>query len=221
VRDGAVLPALFLDISTLVSTETERGLLGLAFHPQYAANRRFFVFYTALAGTIVVARYLVSETDPDLADPASVEVVLTIPHPGSSDHNAGMLAFGPRDGFLYVSTGNGGGVCVPSGNAQSSQFLLGKILRIDIDAQDPGLAYAAPPSNAFVGDAGYRPEIWRLGLRNPWRFAFDRLTGDLFIGDVGQDAYEEVDHQPGTLPDGSPHPGGLNFGWNVMEGPGC
>ena len=211
VRDGRVLEPPFLDIVELVGCCGERGLLSVAFHPEYAANGVFFVDYTDVNGDTVVARYRVSATDPDRADPASAETVLFVEQP-AGNHNGGLLLFGP-DGYLYVGLGDGGG-----GNGQNGQLpgtLLGKILRIDVDRATEGRRYAIPPDNPFVGDPAYRPEIWVLGQRNPWRFSFDRATGDLWIGDVGSATYEEVNLQPA----GSG--GGENFGWNLMEGTVC
>ncbi len=212
VRDGQVLPEPFLDISDLVSCCGERGLLSVAFHPGYRGNGLFFVDYTDTNGDTVVARYQVSATDPDRADPASVEVILTVDQP-AANHNGGLLLFGPKDGYLYIGLGDGGG-----GNGQNGQdlsTLLGKMLRVDVDGTSDDLPYAIPPDNPFVDQPGARPEIWVLGLRNPWRFSFDRVTGDLWIGDVGSATYEEVNFQPATSP------GGENYGWNLMEGSEC
>jgi glucose/arabinose dehydrogenase len=223
VKSGQLLPAAFLDLTPAnggpVRTGGEQGLLGLAFHPGYAANGRFFVYYTrALAGDaggneIVVARYIRSPQNADLADPASGTIVLTVPHPQNSNHNGGKIAFGP-DGYLYIGIGDGGGGGDPFGAGQSLMDLRGKILRIDVDSASP---YAIPPTNpyALVMAPGVRQEIWALGLRNPWRFSFDRATGDLFIGDVGQNAWEEIDFEPR----GSG--GGRNYGWSVYEGTHC
>ncbi|HVS03531.1 MAG TPA: PQQ-dependent sugar dehydrogenase [Thermoanaerobaculia bacterium] len=206
-QHGALLPAPFLDIRHLVDAAgAEQGLLGLAFHPRFAENGLFFVHYTR-PGTpdqTVVARYRVS-ADPDRADPASGLEVLSVDQP-FANHNGGDLRFGP-DGYLYVALGDGGGAGDPLGTAQDPGSLLGKLLRLDVDA---GAPYAIPADNPFVGAPG-RDEIWSLGLRNPWRFSFDRATGDLFLGDVGQNAVEEVDLQPAGQ-------GGLNFGWSCFEG---
>jgi glucose/arabinose dehydrogenase len=211
IKNGVVLGTPFLDIRTLVLSGGERGLLGLAFHPNYATNRRFYVYFTRQTdGAIVVNRYLRSE-NPDRALPASAQTVIVIPHPNFSNHNGGCLQFGPDD-FLYFGTGDGGGSGDPNCNAQNGATLLGKILRIDVDSGSP---YAVPPSNPFVGVAGFRPEIWAVGVRNPWRFSFDALTGDLYIGDVGQDTEEEIDFTPA----GSG--GGENYGWKIMEGTSC
>ncbi len=203
-----------------VSTGSEQGLLGMAFHPDYASNGFFFVNFTDASGTTVIRRYSVS-VDPDLADAGSAATVLTIAQP-QSNHNGGWIGFGP-DGFLYVATGDGGGSddsgaghTAGTGNAQDiTDNLLGKILRLDVDGDDfpgdPGRNYAIPPDNPFVGVAG-DDEIWAYGLRNPWRASFDRTTGDLYIGDVGQGAREEIDVQPAASA------GGENNGWRLREG---
>jgi glucose/arabinose dehydrogenase len=209
---GRIAAQPFLDISHLVSCCGERGLLSLAFHPGFATNGLFFVDYTDGEGDTVVARYRVSTDDGEVADPASGETILTVDQP-AANHNGGLLLFRPHDGYLYLGLGDGGG-----GNGRNSQdpsTLLGKILRLDVDRRSDALPYAVPPDNPFVGQPGIRPEIWILGLRNPWRFSFDRATGDLWIGDVGSATYEEVDYQPG----GSL--GGENYGWNLMEGRSC
>ncbi|MBV8547013.1 MAG: PQQ-dependent sugar dehydrogenase [Acidobacteria bacterium] len=200
----------FLDIRSIVLSGGERGLLSVAFHPQYRDNGLFFVYYTNRNGDNNVARYKVT-SDPDRADPASGTILLTIPHPTFANHNGGQLQFGP-DGFLYIGTGDGGSGGDPNNNAQNLNQLLGKILRIDVDH---GLPYTIPPSNPFATRPGARGEIWAYGVRNPWRFSFDRVTGDLWIGDVGQDAFEEVDFQPATSI------GGENYGWRKMEGQHC
>jgi glucose/arabinose dehydrogenase len=212
---GALLSSPFLNISAKVLLSTEQGLLGLAFPPNFTVTNHFYVYYTTLTGDNVVARYGVA-TDPNLADPTSEQIILTLPHPTYANHNGGQLTFSPKDGYLYLGTGDGGGGGDPFNNAQNPQSLLGKILRLDVEsAPDPGINYKIPDTNPFVGVTGYRPEIWALGLRNPWRFSFDRLTSDLYIGDVGQSLYEEVDFQPA----GSA--GGENYGWNILEGPAC
>jgi len=202
-QDGVLLPRLFLDIRGQVGAlASERGLLGLAFHPDYAHNGFFYVDYTDMNGDTTVSRFQVSP-DPDLADAGSEHVLLRIAQP-YGNHNGGMLAFGP-DGYLYIGTGDGGSGGDPLGNAQNPNALLGKILRLDVDAGDP---YAIPEGNTLGG----RPEIWALGLRNPWRFSFDRATGDLYVGDVGQNLWEEIDFLPAGIA------GGLNLGWNYYEG---
>jgi len=208
---GNLLPTPFLNIASIVrSTGSEEGLLGLAFHPNYESNGLFFVAYTNTAGNLTLARYSVSP-DPNVAIPGSAAILLTIPHPSNANHNGGMIAFA-NDGYLYWSTGDGGGGGDVANNAQNTNILLGKILRLDINSGSP---YAIPPDNPFVGVPGARGEIWDYGLRNPWRFSFDRGTGDLYIGDVGQGNREEIDHEPSSLS------GGLNFGWRVMEGSLC
>jgi glucose/arabinose dehydrogenase len=213
VYDGTqVLGTPFLDISSLVSCCGERGLLGLAFHPDYASNGYFYVFYTTKAGgnlaegDIVIARYRVSG-NPQVADGGSRLVLVTIPHSTQGNHNGGQLAFGP-DGHLYAGVGDGGGGGDPDRNGQDLGVLLGKVLRLDVDGASPYV----PADNPFVNTPGARGEIWAFGLRNPWRFAFDRVTGDLFIGDVGQGSREEVDFEPADSP------GGLNYCWSAKEG---
>jgi glucose/arabinose dehydrogenase len=205
-------PAPFLQIGGL-STGNEQGLLGLAFHPNYAANGVFFVNYNDAAGEIVIARYAVAAAAPNEADPASARVVLKAPQP-FANHNGGWLGFGP-DGFLYVALGDGGAGNDPGNRAQSLGELLGKLLRLDVDGDDfpadPNRNYAIPATNPFIHVAGARPEIWAYGLRNPWRCAFDRKTGELYIADVGQDDWEEVNVQPAGQ-------GGQNYGWRLREG---
>jgi glucose/arabinose dehydrogenase len=212
IWDGAqVLPTPFLDISTRISCCGERGLLSTAFDPQHAGGI-FYVNYTDLLGRTVVERFLTS-ADPNVADAGSGVPLLTIDQP-AANHNGGQLQFGP-DGFLYVGMGDGGGGNDPFCNAQSESTLLGKMLRIDPNQSfdDPPF-YAIPPDNPFRTGGG-PPEAWAFGLRNPWRFSFDRLTGDLFIGDVGQGRREEIDFQPAASA------GGENYGWKVMEGTLC
>ena len=208
VNDGVVVAQPFLDVSSLVSTDGEGGLLSIAFPPRYWQTGRFVIVYVDVAGSIQVAEYRRSASNPLLADPLSARSILTIAHPTFTNHYGGSSVFGP-DGLLYLGTGDGGGAGDPDGNAQNLGALLGKLLRIDPFGADP---YAIPAGNPFVGMAGVRPEIFDYGLRNPWRFSFDRATGDLVIGDVGQNRVEEVDLV------GSPVVGGLNFGWNVFEG---
>lgn len=206
IADGELLPEPFLDLSKYITDrESEQGLLGLAFHPNYAENGLFFVNYTDRFGNTVITRFIVSP-DPDLADLDSLRVVLRFNQP-YPNHNGGGIAFGP-DGDLYIGTGDGGSGGDPLGNGQRLDTLLGKLLRINVDAADP---YAIPPDNPFSSEDTL-PEIWAYGLRNPWRFSFDRLTGDLYIGDVGQSQWEEINYLPvGSL-------GGANFGWNFREG---
>jgi len=206
IQDNTVLPDPFLDLSGKISSGGERGLLGLAFHPDFSSNGYFYVNYTRTSdGATVIARYTVS-TNPNLADLNSGTTLLTISQP-YSNHNGGQLAFGP-DGYLYIGTGDGGSGGDPQNIAQNIDSLLGKILRLDVDHGSP---YAIPPDNPYLDSAG-ADEIWALGLRNPWRFSFDRDTGDLYIGDVGQNQWEEIDFEAA----GSP--GGTNFGWRCKEG---
>jgi glucose/arabinose dehydrogenase len=201
----------FLDIRSIVLSGGERGLLSVAFHPLYRDNGFFFVYYTNKNGDNNVARYKVSPSDPDRADSSSGTILLTIPHPNFDNHNGGQLQFGP-DGYLYIGIGDGGSGGDPNNHGQDNTQLLGKILRIDVDH---GLPYTIPASNPFFGRSNVRTEIWAYGLRNPWRFTFDGATGDLWIGDVGQDHYEEVDLQPAASI------GGEDYGWRRMEGFHC
>lgn len=205
VKGGAVLPKPFLDLSDLVSTGGERGLFSVAFPPDHATSGLFYVNYTNVAGDSVIARYRVS-ADPDVAAPESAEVLLTVEQP-YANHNGGQLAFGP-DGFLYIGFGDGGSGGDPEDNAQDPASLLGKMLRVDVSRPGP---YGIPLDNPFVGQTAYRAEIWALGLRNPWRFSFDRSTGELYIADVGQSSWEEIDVEPAGT-------GGRNYGWNRFEG---
>ena len=204
VKSGASV-STFLDIDPLSVCCGERGLLGMAFHPDYAANGRFFVHYSDNSGDTVIAEYQVS-ADPDVADAASARMVLTVNQP-ASNHNGGMITFGP-DAYLYIALGDGGGGGDPSGNGQNPNTLLGSLLRIDVDG---ALPYAIPPTNPFVSGGG-APEVFATGLRNPWRFSFDGQN--IYIGDVGQDRWEEIDVI-------STADGGVNLGWNVMEGAHC
>jgi glucose/arabinose dehydrogenase len=206
---GAKAPTVFLDLQAKVRFAGERGLLGLAFHPQFSSNRRFFVDYTRQSdGATVIAEYRASLGDPDVAD-ATETILLVIPQP-FVNHNGGMIEFGP-DGFFYVAMGDGGSSNDPGDRAQDLTQLLGKILRVDVDHPAGGLPYSVPVDNPFVGAAGALPEIYAYGLRNPFRFSFDRATSDLYAGDVGQDVVEEIDLIV---------PGG-NYGWRVWEGSRC
>lgn len=210
LKDGQRTAAPFLDISSLITDNgSEQGLLGLAFHPKYSENGIFFVYYTASNGDNTLARYKVSSS-PDAADPSSGVVMFKQEDP-APNHNGGMLAFGP-DGYLYVGLGDGGGAGDTYGNAQNRNTLLGKLLRLDVDKGDP---YAIPTDNPWPEGGDARPEIWAYGLRNPWRFSFDRDTGDLYVGDVGQNQYEEIDMQPAGAK------GGTNYGWNTREAMHC
>lgn len=213
VQDGRLLDEPFLDIRDRVNADSsERGLLSVAFHPDYAQNGRFFVNYTNLAGNTAVSAFQVGSS-PNQADPGSESILLTIRQP-YANHNGGQLQFGP-DGYLYIGMGDGGSGGDPQGNGQNPASLLGALLRLDIDQATDAAQYGIPADNPFVADAAKLPEIWATGLRNPWRFSFDRATGDLLIADVGQNQWEEVNF----LPAGSP--GGSNFGWNIMEGTHC
>jgi glucose/arabinose dehydrogenase len=206
LQSGQVLATPFLDLNALViNNGGEQGLLGLAFHPNYAVNGYFYVNYTANSGNSVTARYQVS-ADPNIANPASAQILLDIPDP-YSNHNGGCLAFGP-DGYLYLGLGDGGSGNDPQNRAQNGLVMWGKMLRLDVNTGNP---YGIPTSNPFVGNPNMLPEIWAIGLRNPWRWSFDRLTGHMYIGDVGQNAWEEIDYQPAGV-------GGQNWGWRVWEG---
>ncbi len=217
---GRLLATPYLDIRDRVrSSGSEQGLLGLAFAPDYASSGVFFVNYTDRGGDTVISRFRVTG-DPNLADPASEVPVLRIDQP-AANHNGGMLAFGP-DGYLFIGTGDGGAANDRFRNGQNPQTLLGKMLRIDVMA-DAGVPYAVPSDNPWAqadwNGQPVRPEIWAFGLRNPWRYAFDRATGDLWIADVGQNAYEEINL---VRTDGAGRlTGGLNFGWPIMEGTHC
>jgi glucose/arabinose dehydrogenase len=216
--DGTLRAEPFVDLADRVRGGGEQGLLGLAFHPDFEVNRRLFVHYSRLADGATVLSELTAANDGQSADPDSERVLLVVEQP-YGNHNGGQVAFGP-DGYLYLGLGDGGSGGDPHGNGQNRQTLLGKILRLDVDANPTGgKPYSIPPNNPFA-DGGIAPgeglaEIWAFGLRNPWRFSFDRTYGDLYIGDVGQGAWEEVDRQPGDSL------GGENYGWNVMEGRHC
>jgi len=208
--NGVVLPTPFLDITSRVASTGEQGLLSVAFPPGYPAKMYFYVYYTPVPGdNTVVARYRVT-ADNNIADSTSETIVLRVPQP-FGNHNGGQLAFGP-DGYLYIGKGDGGGGGDPLNSGQRTDTLLGKILRIDVESG--AATYAIPPDNPFRGVAG-GGEIWALGLRNPWRFSFDRGTGDLYVGDVGQGTFEEIDFQPAG------DNVGRNYGWNIMEGGSC
>jgi glucose/arabinose dehydrogenase len=204
--DGRV----FLDISDRVNARSsERGLLGLAFDPQFGENGVFFVHYSDANGDTAISRFRLG-LDADAADPGSEEIILRVQQP-AANHNGGMIEFGP-DGYLYIGLGDGGGANDQFGNGQNMQTLLGKLLRIDVSGET---GYTVPADNPFVNNADVQPEIWAFGLRNPWRFSWDRATGDLYIGDVGQNRYEMIHMQP------SGDQGGENFGWPILEGTHC
>jgi glucose/arabinose dehydrogenase len=209
IRDGAALATPFLDLSGAVGTGDEQGLLSIAFDPAYASNEYVYASYTNTDGDTRIVRYTVS-ADPDQLDPATADTLLALAQP-FPNHNGGLITFGP-DGYLYVGLGDGGGGGDPDDNGQTLGTLLGSLLRLDVDGGSP---YAIPADNPFVGQTSARPEAWAHGLRNPWRFSFDRSTGDLYIADVGQNAVEEVNFQPAASP------GGENYGWRIMEGSAC
>jgi glucose/arabinose dehydrogenase len=243
ILDGEPAGTPFLDITGRVESPStgggnEEGLLGLAFPPGYANKGYFYVYYTIRNGDNVVSRFYLT-TDPNRADRQSEEQILVLPHPQYRNHNGGQIAFGP-DGYLYIGTGDGGGGGDPLGNAQDPSSLNGKLLRIDVEMdtsqQKPDLglskiyfpyiclgktgtnnneSYRIPEGNPFVANPAFRPEIWALGLRNPWRFSFDRESGALYIADVGQNRWEEINFQPAESL------GGQNYGWNIMEGEEC
>ncbi|KAA2220639.1 PQQ-dependent sugar dehydrogenase [Chryseobacterium sediminis] len=204
--NGTINPTNFLNIGSKIIFGGERGLLGLAFHPQYPTNGYFFVYYNNPAGNIIVARYSVSSTDPNVADSASEKILLNIPKP-FDNHNGGSIHFAP-DGKLWIITGDGGSGGDPNNNAQNKNVLLGKMLRIDVDATGP---YNIPPDNPFAGTVTGADEIWAYGLRNAWKFSFDLTTGNAMIADVGQGAIEEINKMPITQ-------AGLNYGWRCYEG---
>jgi hypothetical protein len=210
VKDGALLPQPFLEVDSypVFQISDERGLLGLAFHPQYASNRKLYVFYTDPNGDTVVEQYLADAADPDRAAATPPELVFFLDD-FASNHNGGMMQFGP-DGYLYIGLGDGGGAGDQANLAQNVDSLFGKLLRVDVST----LPATAPADNPFVGGAG-DDLIWSYGWRNPWRWSFDRETGDLYVGDVGQNAWEEIDVEPA----GSA--GGLNYGWRIREGAHC
>jgi glucose/arabinose dehydrogenase len=214
IQNGSLVAAPFLDIQALVEDGGELGLLGLAFHPQFAQNRRFYLNYTTtqLTGGLqsVIAEYQALAADPNRADANSERILITVNQP-FTNHNGGQLAFGP-DGFLYIALGDGGDRGDPLNNGQRLNTLLGKILRIDVNGNNSANGqYGIPANNPFVADTSAQPEIWAFGLRNPWRFSFDTVSGRLFCGDVGQNAFEEIDIIV---------PGG-NYGWRIMEGAHC
>lgn len=208
IRKGAVDPTPFLDLTDRVISGGERGLLGLAFHPEFATNGRLYVHYTGAGGHTMVERYLVTD-DPDVVAPATASLVLTVTQP-FNNHNGGQVSFGP-DGYLYVALGDGGSTGDPQGHGQNTATLLGSILRLNVDEGEP---YTIPADNPFADGVQGRAEIWAWGLRNPWRFSHDAASGTLFIADVGQNRWEEVNIALAAL-------GGVNYGWNVLEGTEC
>ena len=214
IQNGSVLSTPFLDIQAKVESGGELGLLGMAFHPQFSQNRRFFLNYTRLFNgqlESVIAEYLISAVDPNRADPNSERILITLNQEPFNNHKGGQLAFGP-DGFLYIGFGDGGSSGDPSNNAQRLDTLKGKILRIDVNGNNSSNGqYGIPTDNPFVANSSAQPEIWAFGLRNPWRFSFDTNGGRLFAGDVGQDNFEEVD----IITKGG------NYGWRIMEGNHC
>lgn len=216
VKGGSLLPTPFIDISRSVSDGGEQGLLGLAFHPSYKTNGKLYLSYTDLRGTSVIREYRVSSSNPDRVDGSSGRTLLRVGQP-FANHNGGHIAFGP-DGYLYIGFGDGGSAGDPGNRAQSRSTLLGKLLRIDVNRRTGSLPYGIPATNPYVGRSGL-DQIWAYGLRNPWGFSFDRGTGDLWIGDVGQNAWEEVDRALAVR--GRNAGRGLNFGWRVMEGAHC
>ncbi len=211
IQDGSVADTPFLDLTNAVSNGNEQGLLGLVFHPKYAENGRFFVNYTRGNGDTIISEFTVSD-DANVADAASERILLTIPQP-YDNHNGGNLVFGP-DGYLYIGMGDGGAGGDPEEQGQDPSTLLGKMLRIDVDTTG-GEPYGVPQDNPFVETEGAMPEIWANGLRNPWRYSFDRETGDLWIADVGQNAFEEINRQAADST------GGENYGWDITEGSSC
>jgi hypothetical protein len=210
IKNGVLQTTPFMDITSRVLYGGERGLLSVAFHPQYATNHFFYVYFTTQTnGDIRIERFTTT-TNPDVADPATTKLILTTSHSAQANHNGGLLSFGP-DGMLYAGLGDGGGGGDPFGNGQNFNALLGSLLRLDVDHGDP---YAIPTDNPFVGQANHRGEIWAKGLRNPWRYSFDAPSGNLYIADVGQNAHEEVDVVAANK-------AGVNYGWNTMEGASC
>lgn len=214
IQDGVVMQEPFLNIRERVGIEgNEQGLLSLAFHPDFMENGYFYVNYTNANFDTTISRFQVDATNPNLADAASENILLTIEQP-FPNHNGGLVKFGP-DGYLYIGMGDGGSQGDPQNNGQRADTLLGTILRIDVDVPEGEAAYGVPASNPFIAAADKRNEIWAYGFRNPWRFSFDRETRDLFIADVGQNEWEEVHFQPAASQ------GGENYGWNILEGSHC
>ncbi len=210
IKDGVLQATPFLDISALTTGSGERGLLGIAFHPQYENNRRFYTSYTNTSGQSVIRQYLRDAVNPDIIDPASFTTIIGPISQPFSNHNGGCIQFGP-DGKLYYGLGDGGSGNDPGNRAQTTSNILGKMLRLDVNVPFPHI----PSDNPFVGNAAYVPHIWAIGVRNPWRFSFDRETGDMWMGDVGQNSREELNFQPVSSS------GGENYGWRCMEGFNC
>ena len=216
VKNGTLASGAFMDLSRSVSNGGEQGLLGLAFHPSYKTNGKLYLSYTDLSGNSVIREYKVSGSNPDRVDGDTGRTILRVKQP-YPNHNGGHIAFGP-DGYLYIGFGDGGSSGDPGNRAQSRNTFLGKLLRIDVNKRSGSLPYANPTTNPYVAGSGL-DQIWAIGLRNPWRFSFDRTTGDLWIGDVGQNAWEEVDRASAVR--GRNAGRGLNFGWRAMEGAHC
>jgi glucose/arabinose dehydrogenase len=216
LKNGRIRSTPFLDIRGAVSGGSEQGLLGLAFHPDYRTNRKLYVMFTNRNGDSVLREYRASASHPNVVNTNTKRTILKVAQP-YSNHNGGMIAFGP-DGYLYVALGDGGSGGDPGNRAQRLDTLLGKILRIDTNGTADGKAYRIPATNPFAGATPGADEIWQFGLRNPWRFSFDRATGDLWIGDVGQNAWEEIDRAVRTA---SGAGRGVNWGWRILEGTHC
>ena len=212
IYNGTLLSTPFLDLTDSTACCGEQGLLSMAFHPDFANNRLFYVYYTDNNGDIAVARFNTLSAGANTADPASGKILLRIPHPTHSNHNGGHLAFGPNDGYLYFATGDGGSGGDPPDNAQNGNSLLGKMIRLDVRTDNVAPYYNIPPTNPYISDPNVRDEIWALGLRNPYRWSFDRLNGDMWIGDVGQGLWEEVNFRTNG------NTGGINYGWDCYEG---
>lgn len=211
ISGGALQPGNFLDIPDSISGGGERGLLSIAFHPNFASNRYFFVYYTNTAGDLRLTRFQTQAGNPAAADETTGQVILTIPHPTYSNHNGGKLNFG-SDGNLYLGTGDGGSGGDPGNNSQNGNSLLGKMIRINVDNFSTAPYYTIPADNPYIADPNVRDEVFAMGLRNPWRWSFDKLTHDMWVADVGQDAWEEVNFRtPATA-------GGINYGWRCYEG---
>jgi glucose/arabinose dehydrogenase len=217
VKNGTILPTPFLDITGSVALSDEQGLLGLAFHPKFKSNRKFYVYFTRADGDIAINEFKASSANPNVAIRSSGRRIMTIGHPPDTNHNGGGMAFG-KDGFLYIATGDGGGSGDPDGHAQDKGSLLGKILRIDIDRTSSRGNYRVPTFNPYVGRSGL-DEVWSIGLRNPWRISFDREFGDLWIGDVGEGQREEVDRK--SLDSAATLGRRSNYGWKTVEGNLC